>query len=98
MSGLLQCLACGERDPDQFAPSQRRPGTRCRPCHTAYMRDYRAANPAAREKDRRQIAAYRKAEVLLRERHRAEFEALYAAELERADDEQMDAVLRERLA
>lgn len=43
-----------------------------------YMRLYRAMRPRQQERDRLQALAFRKSEARLRERHRAEFDEIYA--------------------
>jgi hypothetical protein len=55
----------------------------CAPCLTAnadYHQQHRADNPERREQDRRNKSAYYRALSRLRDRHRAEFLALYAEE------------------
>lgn len=56
----------------------------CRAAQATYMRELRR-NPNVREADRAQAKAYKAAESRLRERHRAEFDALYAEELAAVD-------------
>lgn len=63
---------------------RRRPEGPCEPCRVAsaeYMRDYRAGRGMAR--NRAQTTAYARALAVLRVRHQAEFDALYADELKR---------------
>jgi hypothetical protein len=43
----------------------------------AYRRAYRALRPEVHERDKRQWGFYRKAEIIVRERHKEEFEQIY---------------------
>lgn len=49
----------------------------CREARNAYQRRRRQRDLTAYNKDREQVAAYTRAMQALRERHRAEFDALY---------------------
>lgn len=50
----------------------------CRAAARAYMREYRRTHAARRQEDRLQTRDYSRALGILRDRHRAEFEAIYA--------------------
>ena len=55
----------------------------CREAGNAYHRAYRARHPHLAAISRRQNAAYRAAMVAIRERYRAEFDAIYLDECRR---------------
>lgn len=57
------------------------PDDACRAAQREYQREYRAKTPFRAVADRRQSGAYAAALALLRERHQAEFDRLYAVEL-----------------
>lgn len=70
--------------PHGLAGTYRKYGCRCDPCcaaNTKKMREWRANNPSRRRRDSFQARAYAKAEAMLRERHRDEFDQLYRATL-----------------
>jgi hypothetical protein len=53
----------------------------CRDCLADHQRERRAADRVVVARDRAQSAAYHAAARVLRERHRAEFDELYGAEM-----------------
>lgn len=79
------CTGCGLMKPlNRFSPhARRRDGlqTQCKACRAAYIRERRAIEPLLRQRDRAQNNAYNEALRLLRDRHRPEFDRLYADEL-----------------
>ena len=82
---VKRCTKCGVVKPlDAFSPHRgtrdgRQP--RCKACRAEWIRDVRASDPLIASRDLAQGAAYKAALGLLRDRHRTEFDALYADEL-----------------
>jgi hypothetical protein len=80
-----RCTACGLVKPlDRFSPhAGTRDGCqpRCKACRADYIRERRATDPVLAQRERAQNEAYKAAMSLLRERHRVEFDAIYADEL-----------------
>ena len=50
----------------------------CRAAARAYMQEYRKRNARVRQEAKQRARDYRRADAVLRERHRAEFDAIYA--------------------
>lgn len=80
MSSHRLCKECGGLKPaEEFCASSTN-RYMCKPCWAWKMKMYRAGNPDYADRNKRQLSAYRRAEVRLREAFPEDFQEIYNQE------------------